>query len=81
MERKELLSFIKEHENLKQLIAEKEGKNYTNLKTNVLAEYVDKYNNNCNECALATPITMFIVALEEEGILEHLVAQLGYVKK
>ena len=46
MERKELLGFIKNHEDLKQIIAEKEGKNYTNVKTTILAKYVDEYNNS-----------------------------------
>ena len=47
MERKELLGFIKNHEDLKQIIAEKEGKNYTNVKTTILTKYVDEYNNGC----------------------------------
>ena len=82
MERKELLGFIKNHEDLKQIIAEKEGKNYTNVKTTILAKYVDEYNSdNCEGCSFITPITMFIVSLEEEGILEPLVTQLGYIKK
>lgn len=82
MERKELLGFIKNHEDLKQIIAEKEGKNYTNVKTTILAKYVDEYNSvNCGECSFITPITMFIVSLEEEGVLESLVTQLGYIKK
>ena len=82
MERKELLGFIKNHEDLKQIIAEKEGKNYTNVKTTILAKYVDEYNSdNCGRCSFITPITMFIVSLEEEGVLEPLVTQLGYIKK
>lgn len=81
MERKELLGFIKNHEDLKQIIAEKEGKNYTNVKTTILAKYVDEYNNGCGGCSFITPITMFIVSLEEEGVLEPLVTQLGYIKK
>lgn len=82
MERKELLGFIKNHEDLKQIIAEKEGKNYTNVKTTILTKYVDKYNSdNCGGCSFITPITMFIVSLEEEGVLEPLVTQLGYIKK
>ena len=82
MERKELLGFIKNHEDLKQIIAEKEGKNYTNVKTTILAKYVDEYNSDdCGGCSFITPITMFIVSLEEEGVLEPLVTQLGYIKK
>ena len=81
MERKELLGFIKNHEDLKQIIAEKEGKNYTNVKTTILAKCVDEYNNECGGCSFITPITMFIVSLEEEGVLEPLVTQLGYIKK
>ena len=82
MERKELLGFIKNHEDLKQIIAKKEGKNYTNVKTTILTKYVDEYNSdNCGGCSFITPITMFIVSLEEEGVLEPLVTQLGYIKK
>ena len=55
--------------------------NPTNVKTTILAKYVDEYNNECGGCSFITPITMFIVSLEEEGVLEPLVTQLGYIKK